>query len=150
MKRGFWGTVSLTLIGVFAIGAPAPAFAQTQAQQDRLNRVAQYVVLAKSCEHFGMKIDPELPTKLENAFKYETSSWQIEQTTLDRLMIEAISRQGEILKTDLDATVSAARTDAQLRAVRNTLLGYGRTCMAATNDPIFSPLIAFTAASTVL
>jgi hypothetical protein len=134
-------TFKTPLLVACSILASVPAFAQTQVQQDRLNRVAQYVVTAEMCERLGMKLDPELPTKAEAAFKAETDSWQIEPATLERLKVEAISRQGAILKTDLDAAAGAAKTDAQLRGVKTILLGYGRTCMAATVDPIFSALI---------
>jgi hypothetical protein len=46
-----------------------------------------------------------------------------------------------MLKTDLEAAAAGAKTDAQLRAVQGILLGYGRTCVTAATDPIFSSLI---------
>jgi hypothetical protein len=129
------------LMPVFAIASSIPAFAQTQAQQDRLDLVAKYVVTAKLCERLGITLDPALPDKANAAFDAEAASWGIPAATVERLKGEAISRQGAILKTDLDAAANAAKTDAQLRNVRNILLGYGRTCLAATVDPIFSGLI---------
>ncbi|MEQ1724423.1 MAG: hypothetical protein ABL882_00665 [Sphingopyxis sp.] len=118
-----------------------PASAQTQQQQDRVNRVAQFVVTAPMCEFLGMHLDPELPAKAEAAFRVETASWQIDLATIERLQVEAISRQGAIMGIDLEAASSRARTEAQLRGVRTILLGYGRTCIAATADSIFAPLI---------
>lgn len=121
--------------------SPVPALAQTQSQQDRLNRVARLVVTAPMCERLGMKLDPEFPTKAEAAFKGEMASWLVGPATVERLMGEAIARQGAMLKTDLDAASDEATTDVKLRGLRIILLGYGRTCMAAATDPIFSPLI---------
>jgi hypothetical protein len=121
--------------------ASASSSAQTQSQQDRLNQVGRFVVTAPMCEKLGMKLDPDLPTKAEAALKVETASWQIEPATVERLKNEAVARQGRILGTDLQAAADGAKSDAQLRAVKSILLGYGRTCMAATTDPIFSLLI---------
>lgn len=131
------------LVVMIALGVSSslPAWAQTQAQQDRLNRVGQFVVTASMCEKLGMKLDADLPTKAEAALKAETASWSVDPATVDRLKSEAISRQSRILQTDLQAASNGAKTDAQLRAVKGILLGYGRTCMAATTDPIFSSLI---------
>ncbi len=97
------------------------------------------------CERLGMKLDPALPTKVEAAFKAETAPWQIAPAILDRLIGESVSRQVLILKTDLEAASGNGQTDAQLRGVRTILLAYGRTCMAATTDPIFAPLITLPA-----
>ena len=126
-------------LALLAIGTPA--FGQTQAQQDRLDRVAQFVVTAPMCERLGMKLEVDLPTKVESALKTETASWQVAPTIVEKLMGEALSRQGAMLKTDLEASVAAAKTDAQLRNIRTILMRYGRTCMAATFDPIFAKLI---------
>lgn len=123
------------------LAAPVPALAQTQAQQDRLNRVAQYVVTAPMCGRLGMKLDPDLPTRAEASFKTETESWQLDLITLERLKVEAVSRQGEIIKTDLETASAGMVNSAKLRGVKNILLGYGQTCLAASADPIFSHLI---------
>ena len=128
-------------VALLTLAASNQVIAQSQAQQDRLNRVSRFVVTAPMCERLGMKLDPELPRKAEAAFRVETALWQIDAATVDRLKLQAISRQSAILKTDLDAAANVAKSDAQLRNVRNILLGYGRTCMAATADPIFSSLI---------
>jgi hypothetical protein len=119
----------------------ASALAQTQAQQDRLDRVGQFVVTAPMCERLGMKLDPDLPAKAEAALKAETAFWSVDAATVERLKGEAVARQGRILSTDLQATSVGAKSDSQLSAVKGTLLGYGRTCLAATTDPIFSSLI---------
>ena len=42
---------------------------------------------------------------------------------------------------DLDTAADNARTDEQLRGVSAILMGYGRTCMEAPHDPIFSHII---------
>lgn len=125
----------------FALTMQSPATARTQAQQDRLDRVARFVVTAPMCERLGMKLDTDLPAKVEAAMDQETALWQVEAATLKRLKSESISRQSLVLRTDLETAAATAKTDAQLRNVRNILVGYGRTCMEATADPIFSKLI---------
>jgi hypothetical protein len=134
-------TFRIAIAVSFAVGATFPAVAQTQAQQDRLNRVGQFVVTAPFCERLGMKLDPDLPLKAEAALDAETASWLIDTATIERLKQEAVARQKWILGTDLQAAVDGAKTDAQLRAVKAILLDYGRTCLSATSDPIFSALI---------
>jgi hypothetical protein len=123
------------------LGAPTPAAAQTQAEQDRLNEVGRFVVTAPMCERLGMRLDPDLPSKAEAAIDAETKTWHVDPATAERLKNEAVSRQLAMLKTDLEATADGAKTAAQLQSLRKVLLGYGRTCMAATIDPIFSALI---------
>jgi hypothetical protein len=139
LKLGLLSMAGIRLTLVAA--SPVPALAQTQVQQDRLNRVAQFIVTSPMCGRLGMKLDPELPTKAEATFQAETASWQIDPATVERLKGEAISRQVAILKTDLKTASNGAKTEVQLRGVRTVLLGYGRTCMAATTDAIFSSLI---------
>jgi hypothetical protein len=124
-----------------AVASCVPTLAQTQAQQNRLDLVAKFIVTAPMCERLGMTLDSALPTKAAAAFETETAAWKIDTSTLNRLAGEAISRQGNILKTDLNAVSEGAKTDAQLRDVRSVLLEYGKTCVAATNDSIFSTLI---------
>lgn len=123
------------------IVAATPGFAQTQSQQDRLNRVAQFVVTAPMCEKLGMMLDPQLPHKAATAVQAETAGWGIENQRLERLQADAVKRQGAILASDLATASDNAKTDAQLRGVKAILLGYGQTCMAATIDPIFSALV---------
>lgn len=132
--------VRAAVIAVLLCTTPQ-AYAQTQAQQDRLNRVAQFVVTAPMCEKLGMTLATDLPRKAEAAFRAETATWTVDAARLDRLKGQATARQDAILKTDLEAAANGAKTEAQLRAVKGILLGYGRTCMAATTDPLFSALI---------
>ena len=125
----------------YAITFSTIALGQTQAQQDRLNQVARLVVTSPMCERLEMKLDPDLPAKVESAFKTESSSWDVDKAVVESLAVEAISRQSAIFKTDLEASSSSAKTDTQLRSLRNVLLGYGRACMTATTDSIFSKLV---------
>lgn len=131
---------SAALAALCVIGS-VPVYAQTQAQQDRLNRVGQFVVTAPMCEKLGMTLDPELPTKAEVALEAETASWSADPATIERLKDEAVSRQGRMFSVDLEAVSSGAKSEAQLRGLKDILLRYGQTCMAATTDPIFSLLI---------
>jgi hypothetical protein len=93
------------------------------------------------CERLGMRVSPDLATKAESAIDAETASWNVDRATVDRLKNEAVSRQLAILKTDLETASNGAKTTAQLQGLRQILLGYGHTCIAAAADPIFSALI---------
>ncbi|WP_242187191.1 hypothetical protein [Sphingomonas sp. CARO-RG-8B-R24-01] len=128
-------------VTIMALAPLEPASGQTQAQQDRLSRVAQFVVTAPMCERLGMSLDPDLPTKAESALQQETGAWNVDPSTIERLKGEAVTRQGAMLKTDLETVSEGAKTAPQLQALKGVLLGYGRTCMAAVTDPIFSHLI---------
>lgn len=129
------------VLAAACVASSIPAAAQTQAQQDRLDQVGRYVVTAPMCGKLGMTLDPDLPNKAVTAVKLETKSWQLDPATIERLAAEAANRQTKIFGTDLDAAADNAKTDAQLRAVKGILLGYGHTCVAAAADPIFSSLI---------
>lgn len=121
--------------------ATTPALAQSQAQQDRLDRVARFVITSPVCKRLGMTLDAEFATKVEAALKAETSTWQVDPAMVERLASDAVRRHSKMLSVDLDAAEANAKTDEQLRGVRTLLLGYGRTCMEATRDPIFSQII---------
>lgn len=112
------GTVALCM------SATAPAFAQTQAQQDRLDRVARLVVTAPICKRLGMTVDPDLPAKVEAAFKAETDTWQVDPASVDRLKVAAIRRQSRMFGLDLDTAATNAKTEEQLRGIRTILFGY--------------------------
>ncbi len=143
-QREAWGhgmnVLSRTLTTALLLAA-SPAVGQTQLQQDRLDRVAQYVVTAPACGRLGMTLDPDLPSKAAAAIKSETASWRVDPATIDQLATEAVKRQTKMFGTDLETAADNAKSDAQLRAVKGILLGYGRTCVAATTDPIFATLI---------
>lgn len=128
--------------GLLICALATAATAQTQVQQDRIDRVSRFVVTAPFCKGLGMTVDPEMPNKVELAFKAETSSWPIDPAIVERLKMASINRQVNVLKVDLDAAVKNAKTDSQLRQIKTILVGYGRTCVEATNDPIFSSLIS--------
>lgn len=129
------------VVAALCVIVSVPTSAQTQAQQDRLDRVGQFVVTAPMCEKLGMRLDPDLPTKAEASLKAETASWTADPAIIERLKGEAVSRQGQTFRTDLEAAANGAKSETQLRGLKDILLRYGQTCMAATTDPIFSSLI---------
>ena len=135
MKR--WISVA-ALVGVTV---EAPALAQSQVQQDRVDQVSRFVVTAPICDKLGMTVDPALPVKVEAAFKAETSAWSAAPAAIERLKVASIQRQSHILKVDLETASENAKTGAELRQVGTILRGYGRTCLEATRDPIFSQVI---------
>ena len=131
-----WATV------VAILCMTSPSHAQTQAQQDRLDTLARYTVTAPFCEKLGMTIDEKAGDKFEAALKVETASWNVDPVIVQQLMRGAFQRQGRMFEIDLDAAAAKAKTDAELRRVREIFLSYGRTCLAAAADPIFSKFIA--------
>jgi len=133
-----WGISVAALVG---ITTAAPALAQTQVQQDRIDQVSRFVVTAPMCDKLGMTVDPALPDKVEAAFRAETSAWSAAPAAIERLKVASIQRQSSILQVDLETASENAKTDAQLRQVGTILRGYGRTCLEATRDPIFSRVI---------
>lgn len=104
-----------------------PALAQSQAQQDRIDRVAQFVVTAPMCQRLGMTVNPEIGTNVEAAFRAETATWQIAPAIVDALKVASLRRQNAMLRVDLDTASSNARTDEQLRGLHAIAMGYGRT-----------------------
>jgi hypothetical protein len=127
---------------IAAILCPAsPSFAQTQVQQDRLDTLARYTVTAPVCQKLGMTVDENAGDKFAAALKVETAGWSLDPAAVERLMSAAFERQGRILAIDLDAAAAHAKTAAELRRVREILLAYGKTCLAAAADPIFSRFV---------
>lgn len=133
--------LTIGLAAIVVIAATMPALAQSQAQQDRIDEVSRFVVTAPICGKLGMTVDPALPDKVGGAFKTETSAWSVAPAAIERLKLESIQRQSNVLKVDLDTASANAKTDAQLRQIGSILRGYGGTCLAATQDPIFSQVI---------
>jgi len=121
------------------------SFAQTQVQQDRLDTLARYTVTAPVCQRLGMTVDEKAGDKFAVALKVETASWSLDPAVVEQLMSTAFERQGRMLAIDLDAAAAHAKTDAELRRVREILLGYGKTCLAAAADPIFSRFVVLPA-----
>jgi hypothetical protein len=118
-----------------------PAIAQSQAQQDRIDRVAQSVATAPFCQRLGMAVDPEIGAKVAVAFRAETASWQVAPAFIEALQAAALRRQRAMLQVDLETTSGNAKTAEQLRGIGTILMGYGSTCIEATRDPIFSQVI---------
>ena len=131
----------ISLAAIVIVGAATPAFAQSQAQQDRIDAVSRFVVTAPICGKLGMAVDPALPDRVEGAFRTETSAWSVAPAAIERLKLASIQRQSNVLKVDLETASANAKTDAQLRQISSILRGYGRICLDATRDPIFSQVI---------
>lgn len=93
------------------------------------------------CGKLGMTLAPDLPERLEAALGEETSRWAVDHGIVEKLKLEALNRQVNIVATDLEAASNGAKSDTQLRAVKGVLVGYGRTCLSAAADPIFSSLV---------
>ncbi|TCP65894.1 hypothetical protein C8J43_10898 [Sphingomonas sp. PP-CE-1G-424] len=129
-------------VGVLAIAASiVPAVAQTQAQQDRIDRVSRFAVTSSICGRLGMTVDPRLGDKVEEAFNAEASSWSLGRDTFERLKQASIDRAVKSSAIDLETASANAKTEAELRRLRTMFVAYGRMCVEATTDPIFSRLI---------
>lgn len=131
----------ISLAALAIVTAATPAFAQSQAQQDRIDEVSRFVVTAPICRKLGMMVDPALPDKVEGAFATETSVWLLAPVAIERLKLASIERQSNVLKVDLETASANAKTDAQLRQIGSILRSYGQTCLVATRDPIFAQVI---------
>ena len=134
------GSAALAIASAIALSVQ-PARAQTQQQQDRIDRVSRLVVTAPLCGRLGMTIDPDLPAKVAAAFKEEASGWGMDQHRLDQLEAESSDRQTKLFLRDLGAEADNAKSEAQLRNLRSVLLSYARTCVEATEDPVFSKVV---------
>lgn len=120
--------------------APGAAAAQTQAQQDRINLVAKYVVSTPVCRSLGITLQPELPAKAAAAFEAEMRTWGGDQAQLGARASEAARRAGRVFAADSQAAAQA-KTDAELRNLHTFFVPYARTCVAAARDPILAPLM---------
>lgn len=118
-----------------------PLRAQTQQQQDRIDRVSRLLVTAPLCRGMGMTVDPDLPAKVTAGFKAETVEWGMPSGRLEQLAAASADRQGKLFAQDLDTEAANAKSAAQLRKLSTILLSYGRTCVEATSDPLFSAVI---------
>lgn len=118
-----------------------PLHAQTQQQQDRIDRVSRLIVTAPLCRGLGMAVDSDLPAKVAAGFKAETAKWGVPSGRLEQLAAASADRQGKLFAQDLDTEEANAKSAAQLRKLSTILLGYGRTCVEATSDPLFSASI---------
>lgn len=131
----------ISVVGALLAIAAAPASAQSQAQQDRIDRVAQLIVTAPMCQRLGMTVDPEIGIKVEAAFQAEAAEWKVAPAIIDALKVSSLRRQNAMLAVDLETASSNAVTEEQLRGLHEVVMGYGRTCMEAINDPIYSQVI---------
>lgn len=119
----------------------APALGQSQAQLERLDTWARYTVTAPICERLGIALIPDAPNQIGRAVGNEAYSWNVDRLAVDQAISGAMARQTRMLQIDLGAASRAARTDQQLRDVRLIFLRYGRTCMEAAADPLFSQFL---------
>jgi hypothetical protein len=128
--------------GVLAIGLISqPLRAQTQQQQDRIDRVSRLVVTAPLCASMGITVDPDLPTKVAAGLKAEAAEWGMPSGRLDQLAAASADRQSKLFVQDLDTEAANAKSSAQLQKLSTILLSYGHTCVEATNDPLFSAVM---------
>ncbi|WP_132733921.1 hypothetical protein [Sphingomonas sp. PP-F2F-A104-K0414] len=88
-----------------------------------------------------MTIDRDLPAKVAEAFKAETTGWGIDPQKIEQLAAESSDRQTKLFLQDLGAEADNAKSEKQLRNLGTVLLGYARTCVEATEDLIFSKVI---------
>ncbi|MEG8023913.1 hypothetical protein QP162_04710 [Sphingomonas aurantiaca] len=88
-----------------------------------------------------MTVVRDLGDQVETAFKAETSAWQVDPDIVERLKRASIDRVTKSFAIDLETASEQAKTEAELRMLRTMFVAYGRMCVEATNDPIFSRLI---------
>jgi hypothetical protein len=129
-------------LSMLCLIAPSSLHAQTQVQEDRMNTLARYTVTSSVCATLGMTVDGDSGDKFTTALREETASWHVDQSVIERLMSAAFDRQGRMLQIDLQAAAEQAKSEVELRGVKAIFVRYGKICLAAAADPIFSKLIA--------
>jgi hypothetical protein len=96
--------------------------AQTQQQQDRIDRVSRLIVIAPLCRSMGITVDPDLPAKVAAGFRAETAEWGMLSGRLDQLAAASADRQGKLFAQDLDTEAANAKSATQLQKLSTILL----------------------------
>jgi hypothetical protein len=118
------------------------AAAQTQPQFDRLNTLARYGMVMGWCDKLGMKLAPNWEGQIDRGVTAEVLSWGLSADASKQLIAETVTRQARINQIDLDMlTETSAKTEAGLRGVRSVFAKYGRMCLEAARDPLFSRIV---------
>lgn len=130
------------LLSGLLLASSSPALAQTPQQFDRLNALTHYGMVMAWCDKLGMKLAPDWQEQADSGIKAEALSWGLAPDATNQLVGEAVARQGRIAQIDLDAFADKnIKTEAGLRNVRSVFVKYGRVCLEAANDPLFSRLV---------
>jgi hypothetical protein len=122
------------------------ALAQTQAQHDRLDELAQFAVVGPMCKKLGFEIAPDFEQRIGPVVEAEIATWGGDQAQLKSASVEAVQRQSQILTTDLQFFSDHATTDQELRDIKRVLIRYGGACQRAANDRVFREFISVPAA----
>ncbi len=121
---------------------PAHAQAQTQAQHDRIDELAQFAVATGMCIRLGFSVASDTERRLDPAVQAEIQTWPGDKAQLKTALGDAVQRQSEIFSTDLQFFSDHAKTNHELRNVKSVLLRYGDTCMKAAKDALFKAFIS--------
>lgn len=142
-----WSSVRSCVLGtLLAASFSTSAQAQTQAQYDRLNDLAQFGIVSPMCQKLGFVVVPNLEDKIEPAVQREIETWDGDKERLKSTFKDAVGRQGTLFEVDLKYFSSHAKSDAELRNIKNVLMRYGRICQRAANDAFFKDFISAHAA----
>ncbi len=117
------------------------AFAQTQQQQNRLNEVARFVVVAPMCKRLGMETASDLPEQVEAAVLSETSTWSIDTNTLNSLKSDALNRQMRAMKIDLGTAVNIENDNQKINRYHEVVRSFAKTCILASKDAYLGKVI---------
>lgn len=103
--------------------------------------MARFVVVADSCETLGAKLPKNLLSAAETGLISDGAAWNVDVVTIRQKYREALAREKLAYSTDLQFASDNAKTDAQLRRVKDVILQYARLCSEADHDPMFGALI---------
>lgn len=121
---------------------PTLAIAQTQAQFDRLDEFALFTVTVPMCRKLGFQIAPNFEQRIDPAIDAEISSWVGDPERLRIAAKQAVAHQSQIFGVDLKSYSDGARTDQDLRNVRQIFVRYGAICQREVQDRFFSSFVS--------
>jgi hypothetical protein len=130
------------VLGALLLPFAQPASAQTQAQVDRANQIADYGMRLAVCERLGMKLAPDAFDRMVDLAAQEAATWGLPKGQADAVLADAVRRHGQMFKLDLDAAAAKADSEAELRRLSKVLADLGRDCPAMLHDPIFSQVLS--------
>lgn len=120
---------------------PTLASSQTQSQFDRLDELALFTVTVPMCRKLGFQIAPDFEQRIDPAIDAEISGLGGDTQRLRTAAKQAVAHQSQVFGVDLKSYSDGARTDQDLRNVKQIFARYGVICQRAARDSFFSSFV---------
>lgn len=122
---------------VISLLVASHSFAQTQAQFDQINEVAQRGVAIGACDRFGYVVAPDAGDGLTADLTKEMVTSGLSEAESSRLIAQAVQRNLSRFQTDLDSRLAEAKgaTDLGPKTV-GMLTDLAQMCHRAASDTI--------------